>query len=150
MSATCERPTGEDGPVSDGPPQVPGPSCLIPEAVPPPPYRLLGDVSVGLDPEGVVVHRASGLAYVACSRSNCVSVVDLATFEVVSTIDVGGEPIDIAVDDATGRIFTADARDDQVSVIDAALGTGLKGPYDAPEGMSTARTRAPWGTSGAS
>jgi YVTN family beta-propeller protein len=81
-------------------------------------YRLIGEVSVGLDPEGVVVHKATGLVYVACSRSNAVAVVDPEALTVIATIPVGGEPIDIAVDEQTGRIFTADARSDQVSVID--------------------------------
>jgi YVTN family beta-propeller protein len=85
-------------------------------------YRLIAEVAVGLDPEGVVVHKATGLVYVACSRSNAVAVVDPDGWRVVATIPVGGEPIDIAVDELTGRVFTADARSDQLSVIDAAAG----------------------------
>jgi len=42
-------------------------------------WSELGEVPVGLDPEGVVVDRERGRAYVACSRSNAVAVVDLAT-----------------------------------------------------------------------
>lgn len=96
-----------------------GPSCRISGAGPTP-YAVLGEVSVGLDPEGVAVDARSGLAYVACSRSNAVAVVDLDHAKVVATIPVGAEPIDIAVDHRTGRVFTADARSDQVSVIDIA------------------------------
>jgi YVTN family beta-propeller protein len=97
-----------------------GPSCRVDATAEGRGYRLLGEVAVGLDPEGVVVHRATGRVYVACSRSNFVAVVDPERMCVIQTIPVGGEPIDIVVDEQTGYVFTADARSDQVSVIDAA------------------------------
>ncbi len=99
-----------------------GPSCRVDPGGEGWAYRLIGEVEVGLDPEGVAVHRATGRIYVACSRSNAVAVVDPVELRVVDTIPVGVEPIDIAVDERTGRIFTADARSDQVSVIDAYAG----------------------------
>ncbi len=99
-----------------------GPSCRVDLAGEGRGYRLLGEVEVGLDPEGVAVHCATGRIYVACSRSNAVAVVDPDELRVIETIPVGGEPIDIAVDEQTGRVFTADARSDQVSVIDAGAG----------------------------
>lgn len=99
-----------------------GPSCHVDPNGEGRAYRLIGEVEVGLDPEGVVVHQATGLVYVACSRSNSVAVVNPDELQVVDTIPVGGEPIDIAVDERTGHVFTADARSDQVSVIDAAAG----------------------------
>jgi YVTN family beta-propeller protein len=104
-------------PVIDG-----GPSCIVDVTGEGRAYRILGEVAVGLDPEGVAVHRATGRIYVACSRSNAVAVVDPDGLHVVDTIPVGGEPIDIAVDDRSGRVFTADARSDQLSVIDAEAG----------------------------
>ena len=97
-----------------------GPSCRVDGAGEGRGYRILGEVEVGLDPEGVVVHGATGRIYVACSRSNSVAVVDPDRLRVIETIPVGGEPIDIVVDERTGRVFTADARSDQLSVIDAA------------------------------
>ncbi len=99
-----------------------GPSCLVDPTGEGRAYRLIGEVEVGLDPEGVVVHRATGRIYVACSRSNFVAVVDPEELRVIETIPVGDEPIDIVVDEKTGRIFTADARSDQLSVIDAHAG----------------------------
>ena len=106
-----------------------GPNCYVPQLVGEPEtggdgaYRILGHVTVGLDPEGVQVDPVSGLTYVACSRSNAVAVVDLDQMAVIDTIAVGLEPIDVAVDPRTGRIFTADARSDQLSVIDGATRT---------------------------
>lgn len=116
-----------DQEVPPGPGTIPvladGPNCYVPQAGGDEPYRIHGHVSVGLDPEGVQVDARSGLAYVACSRSNAVAVVDLDQMAVVDTITVGLEPIDVAVDTHTGRIFTADARSDQLSVIDGATRT---------------------------
>lgn len=99
-----------------------GPSCRVDLGGEGTGWRLIGEVEVGMDPEGVVVHRGTGRIYVACSRSNAVAVVDPDELRVIATIPVGGEPIDIAVDETTGLVFTADARSDQVSVIDAASG----------------------------
>lgn len=99
-----------------------GPSCEVDLGGEGRAYRLIGEVEVGLDPEGVVVHQKSGLIYVACSRSNAVAVVDADQLRVVDTIAVGGEPIDITVDERTGHVFTADARSDQISRIDASAG----------------------------
>ncbi len=120
---------GPGGPDDDGTGPLPlptvvgtGPSCRVDLSDEGRSYRLVGEVEVGLDPEGVVVHAATGRIYVACSRSNAVAVVDPDELRVVATIPVGGEPIDIAVDEQTGRVFTADARSDQVSVIDADAG----------------------------
>lgn len=122
---------GEIGPPADsmhigGPsePQAGGPACIVPgtsrAAV-----EVVGEVAVGLDPEGVAVD-AEGLAYAACSRSNALSVVDLRTLEPAGAIVVGGEPIDIVYDRQTNRLFTADARSDQVSVVDVATRSVLR------------------------
>lgn len=135
MSALRED-SPEEGPPDGVPPtpdrvalaEVPasvesGPSCRVDVTGEGRAYRLVAEVQVGLDPEGVAVRRSTGMIYVACSRSNWVAVVDPEALEVVGTIPVGGEPIDIVVDDRTGRVLTADARSDQVSVIDADAGT---------------------------
>jgi YVTN family beta-propeller protein len=101
--------------------------------------RLVAEVPVGLDPEGVVVDGATDLAYVACSRSDAVTVVDLGSCTVVATIPVGPEPIDIAFDRRRRRAFTADARANQVSVIDvdtrAVVATVAVGAYPAGLGI---------------
>ncbi|MGH9047436.1 MAG: YncE family protein, partial [Acidimicrobiales bacterium] len=129
---------GEPGSVVVG-----GPSCRVNFGGDGSAYRWLGEVEVGLDPEGIAVHRETGLAYVACSRSNAVAIVDTETLQKLGSIPVGGEPIDIAIDHVTDRVFTADARSDQVSVIDpekrrvvATVGVGCY-----PSGLCVDETR---------
>lgn len=114
-----------------------GAACLVPtpaEAG----YRVLGEIEVGYDPEGVVVDAVTDLAYVSCSRSNAVSVVDLSSMEKIDAIPVGREPIDIVIDQVTRRAFTADARSDQVSVIDleSRQVTGTIPVGDFPAGLA--------------
>src|SRR5579875_880218 len=108
-------------------------------------YRILGEARVGMDPEGVVADATTGLAYVACSRSNAVSVVDLETMTQAGAVGVGREPIDIVIDPRTRRVFTADARSDQVSVIDAGTGRVIAvipvGAYPAGLGIDEENRR---------
>ncbi|MHB1853401.1 MAG: hypothetical protein ACYCU6_14715, partial [Acidimicrobiales bacterium] len=59
-TAPQELPTVLDG----------GPSCQVDLGGEGWAYRVVGEVEVGLDPEGVAVHRSTGQIYVACSRSN--------------------------------------------------------------------------------
>src|SRR5215471_12959488 len=84
------------------------------------PWRQIAEIPVGLDPEGIAIDVARRRAFVACSRSDFVSVVDLQTHEVIAEISTGAEPIDIGLDEQTGRVFTADAHSDQVTIIDSA------------------------------
>jgi len=81
--------------------------------------RKVAEIPVGLDPEGVAVDVARRRAYVACSRSDWVTVVDLETHTAIAWVSVGKEPIDLVFDAPTDRIFTADAHGDSVSVVDA-------------------------------
>ena len=83
------------------------------------PWREIAEIPVGLDPEGIAVDVARRRAFVACSRSDFVSVVDLETHEVITEIQTGAEPIDIGLDEQTGRVFSADAHSDQVTIIDS-------------------------------
>ena len=83
------------------------------------PWRHVGEIPVGLDPEGIAIDSARRRAFVACSRSDFVSVIDLDTHEVVREIATGAEPIDIGFDETTSRVFSADAHADQITIIDA-------------------------------
>src|SRR3954447_8065634 len=58
------------------------------------PWRQIAEIPVGLDPEGIAVDGKRRRAFVACSRSDFVSVVDLETHEVIDEIGTGNEPID--------------------------------------------------------
>src|SRR5215470_16707156 len=84
------------------------------------PWRQVAEIPVGLDPEGIAIDAGRRRAFVACSRSDFVSVVDLETHEVIREIGTGNEPIDIGLDEQTGRVVTADAHSDQVTIIDSA------------------------------
>src|SRR5579862_10027328 len=94
-----------------------GAACRIDSVAP---WRQVAEIPVGLDPEGIAVDVARRRAFVACSRSDFVSVVDLEAHEVITRIETGAEPIDIGLDEQTGRVFTADAHSDQITIIDAA------------------------------
>src|SRR5689334_21148978 len=108
MAATGER---ED-------PAFPvGAACRIDSSSP---WRQVAEIPVGLDPEGIAVDVARRRAFVACSRSDFVAVVDLEAYEVIKEIPTGAEPIDIGFDEQTGRLFSADAHSDQVTIIDSA------------------------------
>src|SRR6476661_5296332 len=93
-----------------------GAACRIDSRTP---WRQVAEIPVGLDPEGIAIDAGRRRAFVACSRSDFVSVVDLDTHEVLREIATGAEPIDIGFDTETGRVFSADAHADQVTIIDA-------------------------------
>src|SRR5437762_12214788 len=63
------------------------------------PWRKVAEIPVGLDPEGVAVDVARRRAYVACSRSDWVTVVDLETHTAIAWVSVGKEPIDLVFDE---------------------------------------------------
>src|ERR1043165_16129 len=56
--------------------------------------KLVGEIPVGLEPVSVAV-RSNNEVWVANWLSDSISIVDLATANVVRTIDVGDEPTDI-------------------------------------------------------
>jgi YVTN family beta-propeller protein len=133
---------------------LPGPACLLQPAGPD--YRVVAEVPVGMGPEGVVVDRARQRAYVACSRSNAVAVVDVpdgaatpgsegAPQPPPRLLPVGREPIALIYDPPTDRLFTADARSNWLTVLDMATATGLGvipvGSYPAGLGYDPRRRR---------
>jgi len=83
--------------------------------------QTVAAIPVGLDPEGTAVDTRRRRAYVACSRSDTLAVVDLAAAAVVTHVAVGAEPIDVVFDERTDRIFTADAHADALSVVAVAM-----------------------------
>ena len=85
-------------------------------------HRLVAEVQVGLGPEGAAVDARRRRAYVTCSRSDQVSVVDLDRLEVIDQVVVGHEPIDAVLDEQSGRLFVCNLRSSSVTVIDTAAG----------------------------
>ena len=80
---------------------------------------LAFEVPVGLDPVSVAV-REAGQAWVANHISDTVSIVDLATQNVVATLHVGDEPTDVVfagtVDE---RAFVCVSQEDVIKIYDA-------------------------------
>src|ERR671936_2633012 len=111
------RPSAPD-PEEAGPGIPEGAACLIGPA----PHRLVAEVPVGLGPEGAAVDRRRRRAYVTCSRSNHVGVVDLDRSEVNDEVAVGHEPMDAVFDEGSGRVFVCELRSSNVTVIDTASG----------------------------
>jgi YVTN family beta-propeller protein len=56
--------------------------------------EVLGTVTIGKRPIGVTAPHGTGKVYTADERSNQISVVEKATFQVVKTIPTGGVPAD--------------------------------------------------------
>lgn len=57
-------------------------------------------IAVGTSPSAIAVDEADGLAVVANTGANSVSIINLATNTLVSTVAVGTAPTGVAVDDA--------------------------------------------------
>lgn len=57
-------------------------------------------ITVGTSPSSIAVDEADGLALVANTGANSLSIIDLASNTVVSTVAVGNAPTGVAVDDA--------------------------------------------------
>src|SRR5712692_4866162 len=96
-----------------------GAACRV-DVAPVRQYRVVAEIATGLEPEGVAVDAQRRRAFVACARSDAVTVVDLVGKAVAAEVRVGREPMDIAFDDATGRLFTADLLGETVSVVDSS------------------------------
>lgn len=56
-------------------------------------------IGVGAEPSAIAIDEADGLAVVANTGANSVSIINLATNTVVSTVGVGNAPTGVAVDD---------------------------------------------------
>ncbi|MFD8430402.1 YVTN family beta-propeller repeat protein [Streptomyces coelicoflavus] len=108
-------------------------------------HRVLGHVPVGAGPEAIAVDARFRRAFVACSRDNAVTAVDLDHRTIAWRADVGREPIPIVFDPPTRRLFTADARSNTVTVLDGDTGARLAqlrvGDYPAGLGHDVARRR---------
>ena len=87
---------------------------------------------------------AQPAAYVANLGSDTVSVVDIATQNVVATLPVGNDPDGVAATPDGSRVYVANFLSDNVSVIDTSnntviatidVGTGPVGLALTPDGV---------------
>jgi YVTN family beta-propeller protein len=85
--------------------------------------KLLANIKVGSNPEGVSTRTDKNMIYVANSGSDTVSVIDGGTNRVVSNISVGLKPSDVATDGIEegldSFVFVVNTDSNNVSVIDA-------------------------------
>ena len=79
----------------------------------------VASIPVGLDPVSVRA-RTSGEAWVVNRISDTVSIVDLATRNVVATLQPGDEPADVVFAGSPQRAFVTVSMQDQVDVYDPA------------------------------
>jgi DNA-binding beta-propeller fold protein YncE len=89
---------------------------------------VLTTLGVGTNPNSVAVNSATGIAVVANSGSNSISLIDLeptsATYlQKIGDIAVGKSPMSVAVDNLRNLALTANNGDASVSVVDLSTRT---------------------------
>lgn len=78
----------------------------------------LGEVSVGMGPEAVVLDPERRRGYVACPRSDSVCVFDMDSHATIGSVAVGREPIAMVLDPMADRGYTVDARSGSLTCFD--------------------------------
>ena len=81
-------------------------------------YAVVGEVTVGQLPWGVVIHPDESIAYVACEESDHVGVVDIAAQKLIGTISVGDRPNGLAISDDGSTLYVTHLLNGQISIID--------------------------------
>jgi YVTN family beta-propeller protein len=89
---------------------------------------VLTTLGVGTNPNSVAINTATGIAVVANSGDNSISLIDLEPtsptyLQKVNTISVGKSPMSVAVDCIRNLALTANNGDASVSVVDLSSGT---------------------------
>lgn len=83
----------------------------------------VAEIPVGVHPAHVVTDLAGRRAFVTNAGDNTVSIVDLATYEVVGTLTTGVYPHGLRRDPQGRELYVANVEDGTVSVIDIARQT---------------------------
>lgn len=96
----------------------------------------LSGITVGSDPQHVLIGPDATLAYVTNKGDNTVSRIDLTSGTVTGTVSVGESPIDLALRPGTNEIWVANSGTGNITLIDAATFTvittfvaGVGGPF---------------------
>jgi YVTN family beta-propeller protein len=84
---------------------------------------FVANVTVGLDPDALLVVGPSGNVFVANFGSNAVSVISGALNTVVVTISVGNGPSALSIDPANGDVYVLNFYSGNISVIDPGSDT---------------------------
>jgi len=88
----------------------------------PPTSSVLATIGVGRDPAALAFDQVTGRAFVANSRDNTVSVLDVDRRVLLRTVAVGAYPAALALDGRRGRAFVVSMKGNSVSMLDARSG----------------------------
>ncbi len=96
-------------------------------------------ISVGAQPDAMVMDLASNRIYVANYADGTVSVVDGSSNTVVTTIQVGMHPTSLALNAPSNKIYVADQGSNDVMVINGAtnIASSISGISTAPTAIAT-------------
>ncbi len=115
---------------------------------------VVPSVTVGTSPSAVAVDEADGIAVVANTGSNSVSLISLATDSVTGTIAVGNQPTGVAVDDlladpvalvvnnADQTVSAVDLKTSNVATLNVSIATGASPPLPFAVGVNPLTHRA--------
>jgi YVTN family beta-propeller protein len=80
-------------------------------------FQKVAEITVGDDPQCVILTPDNKKAYVTNSASGTVSVIDAQTYQVLDTLEVGTEPFGCALTPDGEKLYVANFSSDDVSVI---------------------------------
>ena len=122
--------------------------ALIPQS------PVVPSITVGTSPSGVAIDEAEGIAVVANTGSNSVSLISLATNSVAATVAVGNKPTGVAVDDllpspvavvvnnADQTVSAVDLVSKNVATLNVSIATGANPPLPFAIGVNPLTHRA--------
>ena len=111
-------------------------------------------IAVGTSPSAVAVDEADGIAVVANTGSNSISLISLASHTVTGTITVGHQPTGVAVDDllanpvalvvnnADQTVSAVDLKTSNVATLNVSIATGASPPLPFAVGVNPLTHRA--------
>ena len=82
--------------------------------------KVVKQIPVGVQPAGVGTSTDGNTLYVANSKTNDLSVIDLLDLEEVRRVRVGNRPFSLDVD-SSGRVYVVESGDNTVSVFSPDL-----------------------------
>ncbi|HEV3480746.1 MAG TPA: hypothetical protein VGR97_00305 [Candidatus Acidoferrales bacterium] len=115
---------------------------------------IVPSIAVGTSPSAVAMDEADGLAVVANTGSNSISLISLATDSVTGTVTVGNQPTGVAVDDmladpvalvvnnADQTVSAVDLKTSNVSTLNVSIAAGASPPLPFAIGVNPLTHRA--------
>jgi len=87
------------------------------------PPTVLTTLGVGTNPSAAAINTATGVAVIANTGGNSLSLINLATQQQTGTITVGVSPTSVAVDNLRNLAITANNGDDSISIVSLPTAT---------------------------